>query len=574
MLAAALSAHASAAVGLAQSAAPVDLEGVWQAKRRFGPAVYGTLTVDRQAGEWRAAIAGRAASVRVAGDSVSFAVPDGGRFTGRLGGTKRAIIGTWVQEASRTALPLTLSSCGTDCYRGTVSALEDELTFYLKVARRPDGSFGAFLRNPERNFGALNLRVARIEAAGSSVRWLDRRDSPVVAGTLRDDIMSVFLPVRGGASYDFRRIADTAFTFFYPSGRPSATYTYTPPRGRDDGWPVGTLKDVGIAPDSINALMQRITNTVIDSAHTLQTHAVLIARHGKLVLEEYFYGEHADKPHNTRSASKSVLSALLGAAMHAGVRISPQARVYATMRPGATNIDKRKEAMTLEHLLTMSAGLDCDDSGEERPGNEDNLTQDETKPDWYRAILDLDMIRDPGAKAVYCSIEPHLAGGVLARVAGRSLHDMMRDLLLEPLGIAPYYMTLSPLGDVYFGGGHALRARDFLKFGQLYLNGGTWRGRRIMSQDWVRQSITPRYTIGRANYLNYGYLWWSREYSYRDRTVRVYSALGNGGQVVMFIPELDLVIAANGGNYSDPTTVLMTNELIPRYILPAVLPEK
>jgi CubicO group peptidase (beta-lactamase class C family) len=146
--------------------------------------------------------------------------------------------------------------------------------------------------------------------------------------------------------------------------------------------------------------------------------------------------------------------------------------------------------------------------------------------------------------------------------------------MLEPLGITSYYMNLSPLGDVYFGGGHAIRTRDFLKFGQLYLNGGTWGGRRIMSQEWVTRSIAPRYTIGRANYLNYGYLWWSREYAYLGRTVRVYSALGNGGQVVMFIPELDLVIATTGGNYSDPTTTLMTDELIPRYILPAVLPDR
>jgi CubicO group peptidase (beta-lactamase class C family) len=94
-----------------------------------------------------------------------------------------------------------------------------------------------------------------------------------------------------------------------------------------------------------------------------------------------------------------------------------------------------------------------------------------------------------------------------------------------------------------------------------------------MSQEWVTRSIEPRFTIGRATYLNYGYLWWSREYDYRGRKVRAYSALGNGGQVLVFIPELDLVIATFGGNYSDnPRVFYYTDTFIPREILPAVLP--
>jgi CubicO group peptidase (beta-lactamase class C family) len=338
---------------------------------------------------------------------------------------------------------------------------------------------------------------------------------------------------------------------------------------------VGTLKDVGIVPDSISAVITRIYETVAESTTVFQPHALLIARHGKLVLEEYFHGEHADKPHNTRSASKTFLTTLIGAAIHNGVRITPKTPVYATMRPDATNLDARKRAMTLEDLITMSAGLDCNDSGEERPGNEDVLTQDASRPDWYNAILDLNVVRDAGVPAIYCSIKPHLAGGVLVRVAGRPLTDLMREWLLEPLDMTAYQMALSPLGDVYFGGGHSMRARDFLKLGQLYLNGGTWRGRRIMSQDWVTRSIEPRFTIGRATYLNYGYLWWSREYDYRGRKLRVYSALGNGGQNVTFIPDLDLVIATNGGNYSDnPRVFYYTDEFIPRYILPAVLPSR
>ena len=555
--------------------APPDLEGLWQAKKRFGPEIVGPLTVDRREGTWRASIAGRSAMVRTSGDTLMFAIPAVGRFNGRLSPDRRSLVGIWAQESPNVATPMTLTTCGSNCYRGAVEGLVDELTFYLKVARRPDGTLSAFLRNPERNFGTINTRVARIESNGSAVRLLDRRDTLVLQGTLRNGIMSVFIPLRGGATYDFRRVADTAFTSFHPGGRQSATYTYTAPRRRGDGWEVGTPRDVGIVPDSINAVISRIYATQADSAPMFQPHALLIARHGKLVVEEYFHGEHADKPHNSRSGSKSVLTTLIGAAMLKGVRITPQTRVYATLRPDATNLDARKQAMTLEDLLTMSAGLDCNDSGEERPGNEDVLTQNEAQPDWYSAILDLNVVRDAGVPAIYCSIKPHLAGAVLSRVAGRPLDDMMRELLLEPLGMTSYYIGLSPLGDVYFGGGHSIRARDYLKFGQLYLNGGTWNGRRILSQDWVRRAIEPRFTIGRAQYLNYGYLWWSREYPYRGGTVRAYMALGNGGQNVVFIPDLDLVIATNGGNYSDnPRVFYYTDEFIPKYILPAILPEK
>ena len=565
-------------VGRAQSQSqptPADLEGLWQAKKRFGPDVTGELTLDRRTGGWRASIAGRTAIVRLSGDTASFTVANVGRYVGRIVPNKRTIVGIWTQDSPNVATPLTLTACGADCYRGNVGGLVDELTFFLKVTRRPDGSLGAFLRNPERNFGTINTRVARIELSGSTVRLLDRRDTLVLQGALRSGIMSVFIPVRGGGTYDFRRITDTAYTAFYPGGRPSATYTYTAPRQRGDGWEVATPRDVGIAQDSINAVLSRIYAISSDSASVFQPHALLIARHGKLVVEEYFHGEHGDKPHNTRSASKSVLTTLIGAAMQTGVRITPQTRVFGTLRPNATNLDPRKQAMTLEDLLTMSAGLDCNDSGEERPGNEDILTQNEAQPDWYTAILDLNVVRDAGPPAIYCSIKPHLAGGVLARVAGRPLDDMMRELLFEPLGISSYYIGLSPLGDVYFGGGHSIRARDFLKFGQLYLNGGTWNGRRILSQDWIRRAIEPRFTIGRADYLNYGYLWWSREYPYEGGRVRAYMALGNGGNNIIFIPDLDLVIATNGGNYSDnPKVFYYTDEFIPKWILPAVMREK
>ncbi|HEX2076297.1 MAG TPA: serine hydrolase [Longimicrobium sp.] len=559
-----------------QAASAPDLAGLWYAKGRFGPDVAGRLIVDRPAGEWRASIAGRMAAVRVANDSVSFDLPDGsGAFIGRMDARRGRITGHWIQprlvtEGWRSASPVVLEGCGAGCFAGTVAPRADEFTFWLQAAPRPDGTLGVLLRNPERNLARF-IRADRMEADSAGVRLLNAQGAPVVHGLVREDEISLYIPGRGG-SYDFRRVPDGAFTWFYPRGRPTTSYRYVPPADRGDGWPVGSLEDVGISRERISELVETLVSAPVDSLGALKVHGLLIARHGRLVLEEYFYGEHGDKPHETRSASKTVATVLIGAAMQAGMEIGPETPVYAVMRPGARDLDARKRALTIDHLLTMSSGFDCDDNGDERPGNEDAITQQDQNPDWYGMILDLDMIRDPGAQSVYCSINPHLAGGVLSRATGRSLPDLMYELVAEPLGMRDYHIPLTPLGDGYLGGGWKFRPRDFMKLGQLYLNGGTWQGRRVLSEEWVRHSTADRYPMGRR--ARYGYLWWLLEYPYAGRTVKAYFASGNGGQEVMVVPELDLVIAVYGGNYNEAAGWLMVTDLIPRYILPAVNAEQ
>ncbi len=551
-----------------------SLVGLWYAKLRFGPEVRGRLVIDRANGAWRASLAGRTAPVRVKGDSLMFEIPGaGGAFLGRMRRSRSSqsgtsvdsgVVGRWLY-ANRSTAPLTLASCGTSCFHGEVVALDEGFTFWLKVSRLADGTLSAFLRNPERNLGGQWIPVKAISRDGATVALLDRTGKVISSGPFRDGVMSI--PLRGG-TFDFRRLPDSAYTDYYPRGRPTVRYRYVPPRQEKDGWQVGRLRDVGISEDSIAAFVQRLIDLPIDSVSTPQTHALLIARHGRLVLEEYFHGEHADKPHDTRSASKTHVTALIGAAMLSGVHITPETRVYATLRPNAANLPSRKQAMTVEHMLTMTAGYDCDDSGD-RPGDEDVITQQDSNPDWTQMILDLDIVRDPGTVAVYCSIEPYMAGEVLARVSSRSLPDLFDELVARPLDMQRYYLGLTPLGRIWFGGGHRFVARDFLKLPQLYLNGGTWRGRRIVSKEWVDRSLLPRYQLGSRRY---GYLWWMKEYPYRGRTIKAYMQLGNGSQNAILIPELDLAIATFGANYNSPSINHLLNVLIPTHILPAVEP--
>ena len=236
---------------------------------------------------------------------------------------------------------------------------------------------------------------------------------------------------------------------------------------------------------------------------------------------------------------KSLASDVAGAAIQTGYNLSAATPVYATMNGTVPpNLDPRKRAMTLEHLLTMSSGFDCDEDDENSAGYEDNVKG----PDIYQATLNLPMIRGPGEKAVYCSVGANLAGGVVVRAARQPSLQLFQRLIADPLGIERYYMGVSPTHDFYLGGGARLLPRDFLKLAQVHVDGGRWHGQRIYSEDWSRKATSPLVRFFEESKLRYGYLWWLYDLPYHDRTVRAYFASGNGGQLSFGIDELDLAI--------------------------------
>ena len=556
---------------LPSAAAPQDtsLAGLWYSKRWFGPELRGEVVLQRLAAGWRATIAGRTSEARVARDSVSFDFPTGGTFVGSFSARRDSVHGHWIQAAARNvgryASPLALLPCGSGCYRGRVEPLEDTFTFYMNVKPKSDGTLGAFLRNPERNQGVF-IRLDNLVRTGDTIDLRNARSQVIESGRLREGELSVRLRF---ATHDFQKVPADSFTNFYPRGRPRIVYTYAPPRARNDGWAVADARDVGMSREKLAEMVQAIVDNSVDSTNAHRPHAILVARNGKLVLEEYFHGEHADKAHDTRSASKTFTTIVLGAAMQAGLKVGPDTRVYATMGAASDTLEPRKRAMTLRHLLTMSSGLDCDDgSSTPHPGSEDILTNQDTNPDWTRTVLSLKTLRDPGAQAVYCSINPYLAGQVIAKATGRRFVDLAWELVGSPLQMSHYYINLDPLGSAYMGGGARFIARDFLKLAQLYANGGTWNGRRVVSAAWIRESTQPLYPMGTNQY---GYLWYVAEYPLAGRTLKAYAAFGNGGQFWMYIPELSLSIVGFGGNYADRSGIITANQLIPKYIIPAVL---
>ena len=543
-------------VALAATASPQstpDLQGLWGATLRFGPDIQGPLIIYRTPDGWRADIAGFSVPARREGQSFAFELPDGkGSFRG----------GHWIQP-ERFATPVTLVADGKDRWRGTVSPLESRLTFFMPITRHPDGSLRTYLRNPERNIGRFT-RVSRIEVNGHDVRLIgqagSRVDTTLAQGRYEDGVISV--PLRGG-TYDFTRVTDSSSSPFYPRGARAPRYRYTPPLQLHDGWPVASLDDVGISRDSIERFVQLLLDIPMDSLNTLQIHSLLMARHGQLVVEEYFHGYDRDQPHDTRSASKSWTATLIGAAMQAGVPLHTSTPVYQTMLDSVpANLDPRKRAMTLEHLLTMTAGFNCDPD-DPSSADEDQIADQDSIVDWYRHTLNVALVAAPGEKIFYCSAEPNVAAGMLAKVANQHLPELFERLIARPLRMRDYHLELTPSGEAYGGGGHRFRPRDFLKFAQLMVNDGRWEGKQIVSREWARHSTAPLRSFTPTQH--WGYLWNGAEYPYQSRTVRAFFAGGNGGQVFMGIPELDLVIGFTGGNYSDRVRIS-----VPEYLVRAV----
>jgi CubicO group peptidase (beta-lactamase class C family) len=561
-----------------------ELAGLWEAKRRFGPDVRGTLLIKQNQNEWQAEIAGHVVQAKTAGDAISFELLDGkGSFQGKFDSRRAKITGHWIQPPTVTsgspfASPVTLTKDKQNVWSGDVSPLDDAITFYLMAKARNDGSVGVFLKNPERNLGRF-IRVDHIEREGETVKLFaansaNEKGRVLAEGKYDADgkILSIYFP-SGGGSFDFRRVSEGEVTDFYPRGRPTVPYVYAPPLAFADGWQTASLEDVGISREGIQKFIQMLIATPIDSVSSPEIHGVLIARHGKLVLEEYFHGEHRDKPHDTRSAAKSLTSDLFGAAVKAGIPVSASTSVYEVMNGGSfpSDLDPRKKSLTVENLLTMSSGLDCDDSDEKSPGREDFMRDESGATDYYKFTLDLKMIRSPGEKAVYCSVQANLVGGVLRHAAKQSLPTLFQSLLAEPLQIKRYYMELTPTGDAYMGGGARFLPRDFMKLGQLHLNNGVWNGRRILTPEWSRRATSPLYELpSYKSKVKYGYFWSITEYPYKGRTVKAFFAGGNGGQVVIGIPELDLVVAFYGGNYADAVSFTSGQIYVPQYILPAV----
>jgi CubicO group peptidase (beta-lactamase class C family) len=545
------------------------LLGLWGSEQVLGPSVRGQLTLDGRGSSWTAELVGYQVQVHRDGQQVSLALPNAaGEFRGRVDDDGTIVRGHWLQPdrvpgTSSFLSPVVLKRAQAGVWRGDIEPLIYRMSLYLKIDRVPDGSLTAFIRSPEQNFGVHRLFNVDVSDSGVTFQNVSRpadRLSATYDGTADRLAIGIPLGVEHGRThplvFDFTRRDRNGAIGFYPTTPPRDHYTYAPPLAETDGWRVASLADVGLDPAPITAALDNVLRTqTIDSA-TPYIQGFLVARHGKLALESYFYGFDAARTHDLRSTGKSFTSALVGIAIdrRAGFGLdTPVVSLFPEYRPLA-HPDPRKDRITVRHLLTMTSGLDCDDSVEKSLGNEDTLFAQKAQPDYYRFMLDLPMVQELGNPAMhYCTGGMNLLGGLLKNATGQSFADLFNAWIAEPLQFRTYHLATQPTKEAYGGGGLYLRPSDALKLGQVYLDHGVWNGRRLISAAWVDQST--RRSSGYNAEHGYGFAWHLFNLTLGGRTHREYEAQGNGGQLIMVIPDLDLAVTCVTGNYDDDETV-------------------
>ncbi len=298
------------------------------------------------------------------------------------------------------------------------------------------------------------------------------------------------------------------------------------------------------------------------------THSVLISKKGKIVYENYFDGYNANIPHDMKSASKSISSAIVGITKDKSLFNNLEQSIFDFLpKKYQIHKDSLKMEIDIQSLLTMSSGLDADDYTRERKSLASENNYQSTK-DWTKTVLKAPMINKPNTVANYSSANPYLLGIAMDSIVTEPLEIFMDKYLFQELEISNYIIQTDLKGKPYFGGGMYLTPRDMLKFGELYLNQGKCKSKRVLSKKWIQKSFKNYHDLENVPDKNgYGYLWWHNTYQVHGKSIKAIEARGAGGQYIFVIPYLKTVVSITSGNYRNGKT--QQPELIfEKYILP------
>jgi len=320
-----------------------------------------------------------------------------------------------------------------------------------------------------------------------------------------------------------------------------------------EGWQTSTPEAQGMDSEQLAALVKYIQDEEfpIDS--------VLVVRNGYLVMDAYFAPFDADEPHELYSVTKSVSSMLIGIALDKGYIESVDQPVL-DFFPDTTfdNVDDLKESMTLEHVLTMTTGLDWDETAPYGSA-ENSLTEVIRSLDWAKTVLDMPMIEEPGTQFVYCTGCSHVLSAIISETTDMSAEEFADEYLFGPLGIENLFWPSDPKGVSYGGFGLRLTAHDLAKLGYLYLNKGEWDGEQIVSAEWVETSTQNQLETLPENSAGYGYQWWILPND-------AYMAAGLFGQHIFVIPHLNMVVVFTSDIRDNEVSPV---DLVLNYIIPA-----
>ncbi|MFX1317953.1 MAG: serine hydrolase domain-containing protein [Promethearchaeota archaeon] len=325
-----------------------------------------------------------------------------------------------------------------------------------------------------------------------------------------------------------------------------------------DYWPTEDWLSATPESQGVNSIVLRQMEQYLDGqlwSFTLRS--ILIVRHGYLIYENYMeLPDRVNITSNIYSCTKSISSALIGIAIDQGYLNLDDRLVDIFSHLTIENLDSRKEAITVEHLLTMTSGLPWDEWTYPygNPNNDwDRMT---TSLNWVEFVINRPMAYTPGSHWVYNTGGSHLLSAIVHETTGVSTQDFAEENLFAPLGITDYYWSRDPQGNVNGGSALQLRARDMAKFGFLYLHNGTWDGEQIVSASWVAASSIGHATVD--SQTEYGYQWWIHP------NIGSFAAHGHLNQHIYVIPDQDMVVV-----FTARSSEFNPMHLVEDYIIPA-----
>ena len=275
---------------------------------------------------------------------------------------------------------------------------------------------------------------------------------------------------------------------------------------------------------------KRVDETVAKAAQLPRIHALIVALDGTPIVEHVFHGPGLDHPVNIKSASKSIISALVGIAIDEGMIKTVNQPILPLLQKRAPHeMDPKVATITVDHLLSMRAGL-------ARTSGLQNYGRWVSSPNWVDFALSREFIDEPGGAMMYSTGNTHLLSAILTDTSGHSTWELARDWLGEPLGMTIPQWARDPQG-IYVGGNEmSLSPHDLLRFGEMYRHGGVYGGYQVVPRAWVRASWTVHTIddLGRG----YGYGWFIASALGQP----VYYAWGFGGQMLYVVPTLKLTV--------------------------------
>ncbi len=328
-------------------------------------------------------------------------------------------------------------------------------------------------------------------------------------------------------------------------------------------WKSITPQEAGASASALEAAVQR-------AGRNHRMRSLLVAKDGRIVLEEYFGAMTRDSLHDVRSVTKSVVSLLAGVAVDRGWIASLDDPASSYLGPYGEEMSESSRKITVRHLLTMTAGFEWDEHGG------DSYARWIQSDDPVRHLLELPTAAPPGERYRYNSAAVHLLGLVIEGATGVGLPDFAQRVLFDHIGVKAARWERMPMGQHNGGSGLDLSTRDLARLGWLALEEGRSGWMSVVPRDWIRASTTEGWELGLPlgglSGIDYGRLWWLAP----SAPFPLYFAWGYGGQFVVVSPEEKLVVAATNywpfaradggpGRYERETMSLIVSAILPAF---------